>query len=77
KPNFITGDMVKPGSLVLDVGMNRLANGKLAGDVDYNSVAKVARWITPVPGGVGPMTITMLLQNTLEAVYEQENLLRK
>ena len=77
KPNFITGDMVKPGSLVLDVGMNRLANGKLAGDVDYNSVAKVAGWITPVPGGVGPMTITMLLQNTLEAVYEQENLLRK
>ena len=67
KANFITGSMVKEGALVLDVGMNRLPNGKLAGDVDYESVSQVAGWLTPVPGGVGPMTIAMLLNNTLEA----------
>jgi methylenetetrahydrofolate dehydrogenase (NADP+)/methenyltetrahydrofolate cyclohydrolase len=59
--------MVKPGAVVIDVGMNRNAEGKLCGDVDYEGVKQVAGWITPVPGGVGPMTITMLLMNTLEA----------
>jgi methylenetetrahydrofolate dehydrogenase (NADP+)/methenyltetrahydrofolate cyclohydrolase len=68
KPNFITGDMIKPGAVVIDVGINRLANGKLCGDVEFDSAKEVASFITPVPGGVGPMTITMLLQNTIEAV---------
>lgn len=67
KPNFFTADMVKPGAVVVDVGINRLPNGKLCGDVDYASVEPVASYITPVPGGVGPMTITMLMQNTLRA----------
>lgn len=67
RANFITGEMVKPGALVLDVGMNRLPNGKLAGDVEFDSVSQVAGWLTPVPGGVGPMTIAMLLNNTIEA----------
>ncbi len=65
KPNFVTADMVKPGAVVIDVGINRLDNGKLTGDVDFNSVSEIASLITPVPGGVGPMTITMLLRNTL------------
>lgn len=77
KPCFITGEMIKPGAIVLDVGMNRLPSGKLAGDVDFLTASERAGWITPVPGGVGPMTITMLLENTLEAAYEQKNLLRK
>lgn len=68
RPNMITGDMIKPGAVVIDVGINRLPDGKLCGDVDFDSASKVAGWITPVPGGVGPMTITMLLQNTIEAV---------
>ena len=63
----MTADMVKPGAVVLDVGMNRDDAGKLCGDVDYGPCAEVAGWITPVPGGVGPMTITMLLVNTVEA----------
>ena len=67
KRNVLTADMVKPGAVVLDVGMNRDDNGKLCGDVDYDGVKEVAGYITPVPGGVGPMTITMLLVNTLEA----------
>ena len=67
KAKFLTADMVKPGAAVIDVGMNRDENGKLCGDVDYASVEPVASAITPVPGGVGPMTITMLLQNTLTA----------
>ena len=67
KADFITADMVKEGAVVIDVGMNRNAEGKLTGDVDFTSVSKVASHITPVPGGVGPMTITMLLQNTLTA----------
>lgn len=67
KRNVVTADMVKPGAVVIDVGMNRNDEGKLCGDVDFDSVRQVAGWITPVPGGVGPMTITMLLQNTLEA----------
>jgi len=68
KPNFITGDMVKPGAVVIDVGINRNAEGKLVGDVDFASVKEVAGYITPVPGGVGPMTITMLVANTVRAV---------
>ena len=67
KPCMITGDMIKPGAVVIDVGINRLPDGKLAGDVDYASALRVAAAITPVPGGVGPMTITMLLGNTLRA----------
>lgn len=67
KADFVTADMVKPGAVVIDVGMNRRADGKLTGDVDFASVEPIASAITPVPGGVGPMTITMLLQNTLVA----------
>ena len=67
KSNFITGDMIKDGAVVIDVGMNRLENGKLTGDVDQASLEGRDCWLTPVPGGVGPMTITMLMQNTLES----------
>ena len=67
KRNVLTADMVKPGAVVIDVGMNRDDDGKLCGDVDFQGVSQVAGYITPVPGGVGPMTITMLLVNTLEA----------
>lgn len=67
RQNTLTVDMVKPGAIVIDVGMNRNAAGKLCGDVDFANVKEVAGWITPVPGGVGPMTITMLLMNTLKA----------
>jgi methylenetetrahydrofolate dehydrogenase (NADP+)/methenyltetrahydrofolate cyclohydrolase len=67
KPGMVTGDMIKPGAIVIDVGINRGADGKLCGDVDYASVKEVAGAITPVPGGVGPMTIAMLLVNTIEA----------
>ena len=67
KRNVLTADMVKPGAVVIDVGMNRNDEGKLCGDVDFAGVKEVAGYITPVPGGVGPMTITMLLVNTLEA----------
>ena len=67
KPKFITGDMVKEGAVVIDVGMDRDENGKLCGDVDYEGASAHASYITPVPGGVGPMTIAMLLQNTVEA----------
>ena len=70
KADFVTADMVKEGAVVIDVGMNRNAEGKLTGDVDFASVSEVASYITPVPGGVGPMTITMLLQNTLRAAEE-------
>ena len=66
KPRFITADMVKPGASVIDVGINRLPGGSLVGDVDFDAVAPVAGAITPVPGGVGPMTIAMLLRNTLD-----------
>ena len=65
KAGLVTGDMVKPGAVVIDVGMNRNAEGKLSGDADYASCEKVAGWITPVPGGVGPMTIAMLMKNTI------------
>lgn len=67
RANFVTADMVKPGAVVIDVGMNRDASGKLVGDVDFPSVSPLCSFITPVPGGVGPMTITMLLLNTLVA----------
>lgn len=67
RAGFVTADMVKPGAVVIDVGINRNAQGKLCGDVDFEAVSEVASMITPVPGGVGPMTITMLLQNTLTA----------
>ncbi len=65
KPELIRGDYIKPGAVVIDVGMNRLPDGKLVGDVHFESAAEVAGWITPVPGGVGPMTIAMLLKNTV------------
>jgi len=71
KRNVLTEDMVKPGAVVIDVGMNRDDEGKLCGDVDFEGVSKVASHITPVPGGVGPMTITMLLVNTLESAERQ------
>ncbi len=67
KPNFITKDMVKEGAVVIDVGINRKEDGKLCGDVDYEEVSKVASYITPVPGGVGPMTIAMLMNNIVKA----------
>jgi len=67
KRNVLAANMVKPGAVVIDVGMNRNEAGKLCGDVDFAAVKEVASYITPVPGGVGPMTITMLLVNTLEA----------
>ena len=72
QPRFITRDMVRPGAVVIDVGINRV-DGKLCGDVDFDAVKEVASWITPVPGGAGPMTIAMLLQNTLEAAREQQS----
>jgi methylenetetrahydrofolate dehydrogenase (NADP+)/methenyltetrahydrofolate cyclohydrolase len=65
--NTLTAGMVKPGAVIIDVGMNRNDEGKLCGDVDFDGVREVAGWITPVPGGVGPMTITMLLVNTIQA----------
>jgi len=71
KRNVLTADMVKPGAVVIDVGINRNDEGKLCGDVDFDAVRKVASHITPVPGGVGPMTITMLLVNTLEAAERE------
>lgn len=72
KADFITGDMVKKGAVVIDVGMNRRADGKLTGDVDFATSSEVAGYITPVPGGVGPMTITMLLKNTLTAAEKSK-----
>ena len=73
KAKFITADMVKPGAIVIDVGINRNAEGKVVGDVDFDAVKEVAGWITPVPGGVGRMTITMLLENTVEAAERTIN----
>ncbi len=67
KPQMITAAMVRPGSVIIDVGINRLGDGRLCGDVDFASVKEKVGYITPVPGGVGPMTITMLLSNTIEA----------
>jgi methylenetetrahydrofolate dehydrogenase (NADP+)/methenyltetrahydrofolate cyclohydrolase len=71
RANFVTGDMIKEGAVVIDVGMNRLDNGKLCGDVEFESAEKKASFITPVPGGVGPMTIAMLMKNTLTAAKQQ------
>jgi methylenetetrahydrofolate dehydrogenase (NADP+)/methenyltetrahydrofolate cyclohydrolase len=71
KAGLVDGTMVKPGAVVIDVGMNRLSSGKVVGDVDFSSVSKVAGAITPVPGGVGPMTIAMLLKNTVRAALLQ------
>lgn len=67
RPGIVTGDMVKPGAIVLDVGINRTSEGRLIGDIDFESVEKVAGHVTPVPGGVGPMTVAMLVVNTIEA----------
>ena len=74
KPKFVTADMVKEGTIVIDVGINRMEDGKLCGDVDFDSVEPKAGYITPVPGGVGPMTIAMLMKNTLHAAKLQHNL---
>lgn len=74
RPKFITADMVKPGAVVIDVGMDRDENGKLCGDVDYNAVEPVASYITPVPGGVGPMTIAMLMKNAVNAAKIQNGI---
>ena len=67
KPGLVKGEWIKPGATVIDVGINRLENGRLVGDVEFEAAAERAAWITPVPGGVGPMTVAMLMQNTLEA----------
>ena len=72
KPSFVQGDWIKPGAIVIDVGINRLEDGKLCGDVDFAAARERAGWITPVPGGVGPMTIATLLANTLRAAEWQE-----
>ncbi len=71
RPRMITGDMIKPGAAVIDVGINRLPDGKLCGDVDFDSARETASWISPVPGGVGPMTVAMLLFNTVESAKRQ------
>ena len=73
RPNFVTADMVKDGAVVIDVGINRLENGKLCGDVKFDEVSEKAGYITPVPGGVGPMTIAMLMKNTLTAARIQNS----
>jgi methylenetetrahydrofolate dehydrogenase (NADP+)/methenyltetrahydrofolate cyclohydrolase len=67
KPGLVKGEWIKPGAVVVDVGINRLEDGRLVGDVDFDAAAERASWITPVPGGVGPMTVATLLENTLEA----------
>ena len=74
RAKFLKADMVKEGAVVIDVGINRLDDGKLCGDVDFDEVSKVASYITPVPGGVGPMTITMLMKNTLSAFKKIEGI---
>ena len=70
-PELVPGDWIKPGAIVIDVGINRRADGTLCGDVHFASAADRASWITPVPGGVGPMTVATLLQNTLQAAKQQ------
>ena len=75
RPEFVTVDYIKPDSVVIDVGMNRLQSGKLVGDVAFDEVNKIAAYITPVPGGVGPMTITMLLHNTVWSAERQQNII--
>ena len=71
KPHFLEADMVKDGAIIIDVGINRLDTGKIVGDVDFENVSKKASYITPVPGGVGPMTIAMLLNNVIKATRQQ------
>jgi len=71
KPNLITVDMVKEGAIVIDIGINRLESGKLVGDVDFEKVSQICSYITPVPGGVGPMTIAMLLENTIKSATQR------
>lgn len=71
-PNFVKGEWIKPGAVVIDVGINRLVTGKLCGDVEFETAKQQASFITPVPGGVGPMTVAMLMQNTLEACEQRE-----
>ncbi|HUW97444.1 MAG TPA: bifunctional methylenetetrahydrofolate dehydrogenase/methenyltetrahydrofolate cyclohydrolase FolD [Acidiferrobacter sp.] len=71
KPNLIAGDWIKDGAIVIDIGMNRLASGRLVGDIDFEEAQKRAGWITPVPGGVGPMTVATLLANTLQAASQR------
>lgn len=73
KPGFIPGDWIKPGAIVIDVGINRLENGKVVGDVDFDQASERAAWITPVPGGVGPMTVATLIQNTLQACESNDD----
>ena len=70
RPGLVKGDWIKPGAVVIDVGINRIADGRLVGDVDFDGVAERASWITPVPGGVGPMTVATLMQNTVEAAEQ-------
>lgn len=72
RPEFVKGDWIKPGAIVIDVGINRLEDGRLVGDVDYEAAKKNASWITPVPGGVGPMTVASLLQNTLDGARSKD-----
>lgn len=72
KPGFIPGEWVRPGAIVIDVGINRLESGKICGDVDYDGASARAAWITPVPGGVGPMTVATLMENTLAALEQRE-----
>ncbi len=74
KPDLVPGEWIKPGAVVIDVGMNRLDNGKLVGDVQFEEARERAGWITPVPGGVGPMTVAMLMHNTLEAFHRRHQL---
>ncbi len=74
KPGFIPGEWIKPGAIVIDVGINRLESGKVVGDVEFDAAAQRAGWITPVPGGVGPMTVATLIQNTLQACEEYHDI---
>ena len=72
KPGFIKGDWIRPGAIVIDVGINRLESGKICGDVEFDAACERAAWITPVPGGVGPMTVATLMENTLDALEQHE-----
>ncbi|MDR2875094.1 MAG: bifunctional methylenetetrahydrofolate dehydrogenase/methenyltetrahydrofolate cyclohydrolase FolD [Methylobacillus sp.] len=74
KPGFIPGEWIKPGAIVIDVGINRLESGKICGDVQFDSASQRAAWITPVPGGVGPMTVATLMENTLDALENRERM---
>jgi methylenetetrahydrofolate dehydrogenase (NADP+)/methenyltetrahydrofolate cyclohydrolase len=73
KPQFVPGSWIRPGAIVIDVGINRLPDGRLVGDVQYAEAAERAGWITPVPGGVGPMTIAALMKNTLESARRRRS----